>query len=284
VKKPTKKKWIYRSIGVTTVLGIGLIFDPQSAKALFGFGDVVFDPSSYAVLGNILKSNADSLTKTVQLLTQTAKIAVDARRTADLVEGVVDHFENKDRWLTGVSQAGVVAIPNRYGESVDLNRALNGDYVYALASGARLWEKASEPLPVTPNLPDGNARLRLLAQIATAELSDAVGVNCAQIISGYRFASLQNQEAFEKLRADQASGGSNSQTRQTNMMNAAAGQQLGEARSANSLQVCLAEQQMVSNKRERDQIVHNLTLAAEMQQSLSSMSEHLRLPSDMSLP
>jgi type IV secretion system protein TrbJ len=245
------------------VVGLVLL-SPLAALALFGFGDIVFDPSSYATLGSILKSDADTLTKTMEILTQTAKIAVDARRTADLVEGVIDHFESKDRWLTGAAQAGHLYVKDAYGENVNFARVLNGDYQYAAIEAGRAWDQATQDPGDTAYLAGETRRSRKLAQLATVEQADAASVNCAQMIAQYRYESEANEQAIEQLRSDQASGGSNSQTRQTNMINAVMSQQLSEGRSSNALQTCLAQQQIVSNKFRRDQLAEQVQFEGEM--------------------
>ena len=57
------------------LLGFGyLAVNPQRMYALFGFGDIVFDPSSYASLGKIWSQDISNGAKLAETYNQTVKI------------------------------------------------------------------------------------------------------------------------------------------------------------------------------------------------------------------
>jgi hypothetical protein len=125
-----------------------------------------------------------------------------------------------------------------------------------------------------------------LAQLASAEAIDGSSTKCLGLIAQYRQGEGQNQSKITALRTAllDASGAANTFAALANLQNAQQAQLLDRNITGNELQTCLVEQQILTNKTQRDQIVHNLTLAAEMQQTLASSRESLRLPGDMPLP
>ena len=66
------RKWLY---AVPLLLGCGyLAVNPQVAYGLWGVGDIVFDPDSYATLGDIWSTGLSTGTKIAQTYNQTVQI------------------------------------------------------------------------------------------------------------------------------------------------------------------------------------------------------------------
>ena len=72
----SKRLRLFLTAGTTFLLLL-----PTPAAALFGIGDVVFDPTSYATLAKIWSSDATTLTKVIEEVTQLGKIYGNAVQT-----------------------------------------------------------------------------------------------------------------------------------------------------------------------------------------------------------
>jgi hypothetical protein len=62
-----------QTIGVVAATVL-LIAIPTPSYALFGFGDIVFDPISYATIGKIWQQDISNYAKLIQTVTQLEKI------------------------------------------------------------------------------------------------------------------------------------------------------------------------------------------------------------------
>ena len=127
-----------------------------------------------------------------------------------------------------------------------------------------------------------------MAQLATAEAIDGSSTKCLGLLAQYRQSGVQNQTSIAALRSAilDASGVQNTYAALANLQNAQQAQLLDRNITGNELQTCLVEQQVLANKAQRDQIVENLTYAAQLQENLASASssDDLRLPGNMPLP
>ena len=84
--KIQKKRWL---VAVPLLLGIGyLAVNPRPLYALFGMGDIVFDPTSYATLGHIWTEDISTGAKILQTYNQTVKIVQNG--SADVQPGHAD--------------------------------------------------------------------------------------------------------------------------------------------------------------------------------------------------
>ncbi len=201
--------------------------------ALFGLGDIVFDPTSYA-----------------SLVTQ-ATTALNQFRT---IETNVAHFSAKQQWQTRLNALKNANVANKFGETAGFSVALNTN---SPSASTMAWETASVPVNSTissylQNQTVGNSAQ--LSQLAMVEMSDSVSPDCVTAVGQYRAARSQNATANRTLAQQQfdTSSATNNEVEQLNLLNAAQAQQLSEMQSQAALQVCLASQMTVANMQQRN--------------------------------
>lgn len=271
-----KKRWISIAKGsvvaALVLTGLTVLF-PRPAAAIFGFGDIVFDPSSYATLGKIFTSDASLLAKTIQTYNQTVKIYQNGLNLYEQAKYMSLRFAQPQRmgWRT-LSQTAVNDFTqNRYGETVNWPVMVNGRP--ELASGA--WTAATVPITHTSYLSSEIAgSSRLLAHLASVEAQDGSAAKCLATIAHYRQNAAVNAAPVLNLAAAQADGsdGTNSQIEQLNLMNAAQAQANNEARSQGAVEACLVEQQVLANKVQRDAVADHLSFLGQTSDYAASES------------
>jgi hypothetical protein len=133
-RQPINKRAV--AAGILAALLLVLV---QPAKAILGFGDIVFDPSSYATLGKIFTSDASVLQKTIQTFNETVKIYTNALQMYQLAMAMSQHFSHpqKASWMTVAQTAANDYTRNSYGETVLWPQMVNGRPALATLSGPR---------------------------------------------------------------------------------------------------------------------------------------------------
>jgi hypothetical protein len=245
-----------------TVLALAVLTAvfPRPAAAIFGFGDIVFDPSSYATLGKIFTSDASLLTKTIQTYNQTVKIYENGLNLYNQAKYMSLRFSQAQRmnWLTLTHTAVDDFTQNRYGETVNWPAMVNGRP--ELAAGA--WTAATVPVThpsyLSSETPGSSP---LLAHLASVEAQDGSAAKCLSTIAQYRQNANANLAPVLSLADTQVDGSddTNSQIEQLNLMNAAQAQANNEARGQGAVEACLVEQQVLANKVQRDAIADHLS-------------------------
>ena len=239
--------------------GLTILF-PKPAAAIFGFGDIVFDPSSYATLGKIFTSDASLLAKTIQTYNETVRIYENSVNLYNQAKYMSLRFSRPQRlaWLT-VAQAAVNDYTqNKYGETVNWPAMVNGRPELA----AEAWTVATVPVThgsyLSSETPGSS---RLLAHLASVEAQDGSATKCLSTIAQYRQNATANATPALSLAAAQAdaSDNTNSQIEQLNLMNAAQAQANNEARSQGAVEACLVEQQILANKVQRDAVADHIS-------------------------
>jgi hypothetical protein len=247
------------AITAVTLAGLSILF-PKPAAAVFGFGDIVFDPSSYATLGKIFTSDASLLTKTIQTYNETVRIYENSVNLYNQAKYMSLRFSQPQRiaWLT-VTQAAVNDYTlNKYGETVHWPAMVNGRP--ELAGGA--WNAATVPVTHSSYLSSETpGSSRLLAGLASVEAQDGSATKCLSTIAQYRQNAAANAAPVLNLAAAQTDGSdsTNSQIEQLNLMNAAQAQANNEARSQGAVEACLVEQQILANKVRRDAMADHIS-------------------------
>ena len=248
-----------------TILAVAIAF-PQPAAALFGFGDIVFDPSSYATLGHIWQQDISNYAKIVETVTQLERIYANGIQTYDLAHAMSQSFSgaNKAEWATVAQTAVADYTRDQYGESRMWSSAVNGNpnqvgaawqmATLALNNGMYL---ASQTLGASPGL----------ARLASIEAMDGSSTKCLATISQYRGNSLANQLGpILKLAIARADGtaATNSEIQQLNIIAAQHGQGNNELYAQGQINACLVEQQILANKVQRDDQVEALNTYAKV--------------------
>ena len=242
-------------LGVGVVAMAALLFMPTPAAALFGLGDIVFDPTSYATLAKIWSSDASTLTKVTEELGQLQQIYANGVQTYREAMAMAQSVNRLTRlnWLTVGITAVNDATTNRFGEAANWAAAVNGNP--ALASSA--WTSAT--LPMNTNSSSFLAKEALgssanLANLASVEATDGSSTKCLAEIAEYRSAAQVNAVAVAQLQTadNDDSDATNSEIEQLNLVNAAQAAGLHEQQSQGALHACLVEQQVLGNTWQRN--------------------------------
>ena len=222
-----------------------LLLTATPGFALFGIGDVVFDPTSYASLVSQLTTLQTQYT---------------------MLKNNIEHFSFKQQWQTTLTALKNANVKNVFGETNGMTTALNSNSPSASTTG---WTAAT--VPVSSDLPTyigsqtpGSPQL---SQLAMIEMSDSVSPDCITAVGQYRAARTQNATANSSLTANQLDGGSstNSEVQQLNLLNAAEAQKMSEMQSQGVLQACVASQMAVANMQQRNAAATDLNTAVFVQ-------------------
>ena len=234
----SRRKWIIGSVVV--------LLTTTPSFALFGVGDIVFDPTSYASL--------------VRQLTT-------LEMQYNMVKNNITHFSLKQQWQTALMRLENLNVANLFGETAGINIALNSNSPSASLTG---WRAATVPMGsgTTTYLGAQSAGSAQRAQLAMIETSDAISPDCLTAVGQYRGGRTMNATANSSLLAQQfdASDATNSEVEQLNLLNAAEAQKLSEMQSQGTLQACLASQMTVANMERRNAAAMDLNTAAFVQQ------------------
>jgi hypothetical protein len=222
-----------------------LLLTATPSFALFGVGDIVFDPTSYASLVS-------------QLTTLESQY--------NMLKNNVEHFSIKQQWQTTLTALKNANVKNMLGETNGMTTAFNSNSPSASSVG---WTAAT--VPVSSDMPTylgtqtpGSPQL---SQLAMIEMSDSVSPDCITAVGQYRAARTQNTTANSSLTANQLDGTSttNSEVQQLNLLNAAEAQKMTEMQSQGVLQACLASEMAVSNMQQRNAAATDLNTAVFVQ-------------------
>jgi hypothetical protein len=215
--------------------------------ALFGIGDIVFDPTSYASLVSQLTTLETQYT---------------------MLKNNIEHFSFKQQWQTTLNQLKTANVANMFGETAGINIALNSNSPSASLTG---WKTATVPVNSSTSSylagqTVGNSTQ--LSQLAMIEMADSVSPDCLTAVGQYRATRSQDQTANGSLSLQQfdTTAATNSEVQQLNLLNAAEAQKLTEMQSQGTMQVCLASQMTVANMQQRNAAAADLNTAAAVQQ------------------
>ncbi len=233
-----RKKWI---IG-----GAALLLTATPGFALFGLGDIVFDPTSY---GNLVS----------QLTTMETQY--------QMLKNNIEHFSLKQQWQTAFSTMMQANVRDLFGETNGMTTALNTN---SPAASSTAWTAATVPVngTTTTYLAGERPGSAQLSELAMIEASDSVSPDCLTAIGQYRATRAQNTPANNSLTSEQLDGSAatNSEVEQLNLLNAAEAQKMSEIESQGVLQACLASEMTVGNMQQRNAAALDLNTAAYVAQ------------------
>lgn len=232
------RKWI---IG-----GAALLLTATPSFALFGIGDIVFDPTSYASLVSQLTT----------LETQ-----------YNMLKNNIEHFSFKQQWQTALNTMKNANVRNLFGETSGMTTALNTN---SPSASSTAWTAATVPVngTTTTYLAGQTPGSTQLSELAMIEASDSVSPDCLTAVGQYRAARTQNAAADNSLASVQLDGSTttNSEVEQLNLLNAAEVQKMSEMQSQGVLEACLASEMAVSNMEQRNAAATDLNTAAYVAQ------------------
>ncbi len=230
--------------------GAALLLTATPGFALFGIGDIVFDPTSYASL--------------VQQLTA-------IQMQYNMLKNNIEHFSAKQEWQTSLYALENVNVANMFGETSGINTALNTNNPSASLTG---WQTATVPMNSSAStyLAGQSLGSSRMSQVAMIETSDAVSPDCLTAVGSYRGARSTNATANNSLLSTQFDNtdSTNSEVQQLNLLNAAEAQKMAEMQSQGALQTCVASQMMLANMERRNAAAEDLNTAVFVQQQRSA--------------
>ncbi|HEY0308053.1 MAG TPA: hypothetical protein VGB94_07820 [Acidobacteriaceae bacterium] len=233
-----RRKWLLGA-------GAALLLAATPSFALFGVGDIVFDPTSYASLVSQLTT----------LETQ-----------YNMLKNNITHFSLKQQWQTTLHALENVNVANMFGETTGMSIALNNN---SPSASSTAWKTATVPLNSNAStyLAGQTLGSSRMSQLAMIETSDGVSPDCLTAMGQYRSGRTTNLTANSSLMSNQFdnSDSTNSEVLQLNLLNAAEAQKMAEMQSQGSLQVCLAGQMTVANMERRNAAVEDMNTAAFVQ-------------------
>lgn len=236
--KPKNRKWI--------IAGAALMLTATPGFALFGIGDIVFDPTSYASLVS-------------QLTTIESQY--------NMLKNNIEHFSLKQQWQTTLTALKNVNVANMFGETNGMTIAFNTN---SASASSTAWRTATTPVSsnVTTYFQGQSLGSPQMSQLAMIEMSDSISPDCITAVGAYRSARSQNSTANTNLTANQLDGTSatNSEVQQLNLLNAAEVQKMTEMQNQGTMQACLASQMAITNMERRNAAATDLNTAAFVQQ------------------
>jgi hypothetical protein len=239
----SRRKWVLGACAA-------VLLTATPSFALFGIGDIVFDPTSYGSLVS-------------QLTTLQGQY--------NMLKNNLIHFSLKQQWQTTLRVLENVNVANLFGETAGMSIALNSNSRIASSTA---WKAAT--IIMNGSAPSylasqylGSARM---SQLALIETSDAVSPDCLTAVGQYRSDRSTNITANSSLLSEQfdSSDNTNSEVQQLNLLNAAEAQKTAEMQTQGTLQACLASQMTLANMERRNAAVEDLNTAVFVQQQRSA--------------
>jgi len=229
--------------------GAALLLTATPSFALFGIGDIVFDPTSYASLVS-------------QLTTLESQY--------NMLKNNIAHFSFKQQWQTMLHTLENVNVANMFGETAGMSIALNTN---SPSASTTAWKAVTVSMNsgATSYFAGQSLGSARMSQLAMVETADSVSPDCLTAVGQYRSDRSTNATANSSLLSEQFdnSDSTNSEVQQLNLLNAAEAQRMAEMQSQGALQACLASQMTVANMQQRNAAVEDLNTAAFVQQQRS---------------
>src|SRR5260370_26193340 len=199
-----------------------LLLTATPSFALFGIGDIVFDPTRYASLVS-------------QLTTLESQY--------NMLKNNITHFSLKQQWQTTLTALKNTNVKNLFGETNGMSTALNSNSPTASSTA---WTAATVPVngSTTSYLAGQTPGRNQPSQLAMIELSDSTSPDCLTAVGQYRASRTQHATANSTLASQplDVSSATHSEVQQLNLLNAAEAQKMSEMQSQGVLQACLASQ------------------------------------------
>jgi type IV secretion system protein TrbJ len=227
-----------------------LLLTATPGFALFGLGDIVFDPTSYASL----VSQLTTLETQYQML-----------------KNNITHFSFKQQWQTTLHTLENVNVANMFGETAGIKIALNSN---SPSTSATAWKTATITMNsgTSSYLANQSLGSTRISQLAMVETSDSISPDCLTAVGQYRTNRTENATANSSLLSEQfdSSDDTNTEVQQLNLLNAAEAQKLSEMQAQGALHTCIAGQMTVANMERRNAAVEDLNTAVFVQQQRAS--------------
>jgi len=250
-----------KRIAVTLLV---VIFLAAPLQAIFGVGDIVFDPTSYAnailMMGQLVKSYEQLQSQfTLQTFLATAVPVNMASRyqtpaaTWQQLQVPNDRFGNLSAWTQQVNQGG------------QASGAYNSASIQLNPYGSGFAQLTSDE------------QTKAASQYASVELADGTNIGSMQTIGQLRANASATDQALAGLESDSLSSdpAMNSEIAILNKINAAAVANIRSTRDTNQVLISLLEQQLVDSKQRRDAGVSEInTQIARLAQGAAAKAQY----------
>ena len=246
-----RHKWIAMLPALACVGYLAL--NPEPLYAIFGLGDVVFDPTSYVRFGAIWHQDISNGLKLIQTYNETVKVFKTGVQVFNLATQMAQRVQNKHVWEMAAFSVGNETAQQHYNESVNFSAVMNGDVI----NSGQAWKQSTRDAGNAGYL--GNvtaANSRRMAEFATIQMLDQTSQRCASILANYKQTQDSNQGSEDQLKADTFDGG-DAKNAMVSVLNVISGGHIhaqAQAKASGNLQACLAEQQTLEAKLQRDRL------------------------------
>jgi hypothetical protein len=232
------RKWL--------IAGTALLLTATPGFALFGLGDIVFDPTSYA-----------------SLVSQLTTLETQYK----MLKNNITHFSFKQQWQTTLHTLENANVANMFGETAGIKIALNSN---SPSTSSTAWKTATISMNsgTSSYLQGQSLGSSRMSQLAMIETADSISPDCLTAVGQYRSNRTENATANSSLLSDQfdSSDSTNTEVQRLNLLNASEAQKLSEMQAQGSLHTCLAGQMTVANMERRNAAVEDLNTAVFVQQ------------------
>jgi hypothetical protein len=232
------RKWL--------IAGTALLLTATPGFALFGLGDIVFDPTSYA-----------------SLVSQLTTLETQYK----MLKNNITHFSFKQQWQTTLHTLENANVANMFGETAGIKIALNSN---SPSTSSTAWKTATISMNsgTSSYLKGQSLGSSRMSQLAMIETADSISPDCLTAVGQYRSNRTENATANSSLLSNQfdSTDGTNTEVQQLNLLNAAEAQKLSEMQAQGTLHTCLAGQMTVANMERRNAAVEDLNTAVFVQQ------------------
>ena len=236
------------------LLGVGYLgVNPQPIYGFWGIGDIVFDPSSWASLGSIWGQDISNGAKLIQTYNQTVRIVQNGLQAYNLAMQMSQRIQNKSIWKTAGFAVGSEVAQTHYNEQVNWSAVMNGDVLNA----GRAWHQSTLNGGTAGYLGNATAaNSNRMSEFATLQLLDQTSQRCAEILANYKSTQASNQAAQDKLASDtfDQSDANNSMVAALNVLTGGHVHLQTQTQANGNLQACLAEQNTLQAKVQRDKL------------------------------
>ena len=228
------------------IVGAAVVLTATPGFALFGMGDIVFDPTSYA-----------------SLVSQLTTLETQYK----MLKNNVTHFSFKQQWKTTLHALENVNVANMFGETAGIKIALSSN---SPSTSVTAWKTATVSMNSSTSsyLQGQSLGSARISQLAMIETSDSISPDCLTAVGQYRSNRTEKTTANTSQLSDQfdSTDSTNSEVQQLNLLNAAEAQKLSEMQAQGTLHTCLAGQMTVANMERRNAAVEDLNTAVFVQQ------------------
>ena len=243
--------------------------NPQPVYAIFGLGDVVFDPTSYAQFTKIWSQDISNGAKLFQTYNQTVKIVANGLQMYSLALQMAHRVQNKQVWKMAAFAVGNETAEKHYNENINFSAVMNGDVLHA----GHAWRQSTRDAGDAGYLGNATAsNSRRMAEFATIQMLDATSQRCASILANYKSTQEANQDAEDKLASDtfDQSDAKNAMVSVLNVLSGGHIHAQTQAKASGNLQACLAEQQTLQAKLQRDKLADEQNWYADIAKARAS--------------